>query len=66
MGLHLAKAVKNVPAAEDDRSTYDVLTTDGYEFRSGCYTVGRAPGLGIRVDEQVYRDKYQAQETVVG
>jgi L-alanine-DL-glutamate epimerase-like enolase superfamily enzyme len=65
MGLHLAKAVKSVPAAEDDRSTCDVLATDGYEFRGGCYTVGRAPGLGIHVDDQVYRDKYQPQETVV-
>lgn len=65
MGLHLAKAVENVIAAEDDRSTCDALVAAGYEFREGRYRVSDAPGLGLRVDADVYRDKYQRDEIVV-
>lgn len=65
MGLHLAKAVQSVIAAEDDRSTCDVIEAEGYEFRGGHYTVSEAPGLGIRVNEKVYREKYQGAERVV-
>jgi L-alanine-DL-glutamate epimerase-like enolase superfamily enzyme len=66
MGLHLAKAVQSVIAAEDDRSTCDVVEAEGYEFRGGYYTVSEAPGLGIRVNEKAYREKYQGAEKVVG
>ncbi len=65
MSLHLAKAVKSVPAAEDDRSTCDVIVAEGYQFRKGHYTVPDAPGLGLRVDERVYNRKYRAKEVVV-
>jgi L-alanine-DL-glutamate epimerase-like enolase superfamily enzyme len=62
MGLHFAKAVPNAPAAEDDRSRYDVIATEGYRFAKGDYTVSNAPGLGVRIDEDVYRRRYQAAE----
>jgi D-galactarolactone cycloisomerase len=65
MGLHLAKAVSQVAAAEDDRSTCDVLVATGYEFKNGVYSVSDAPGLGIRIDPAVYRDKYQRGETAI-
>ena len=65
MGLHLAKAVRGVEAAEDDRSTCDVLQAEGYSFRDGHYTVSEAPGLGLRVDEEAYNAKYRGQQTVV-
>jgi D-galactarolactone cycloisomerase len=65
MSLHVAKAVRAVPAAEDDRSTCDVLIPDGYEFHGGAYTVPDKPGLSIRVDEQVYRLKCKPSEVVV-
>jgi D-galactarolactone cycloisomerase len=65
MGLHLAKSVRSVNAAEDDRSTCDVLIAEGYEFRQGSYTVSNAPGLGIRVDEKSYNEKYRTKEMVV-
>jgi D-galactarolactone cycloisomerase len=65
MGLHLAKAVKAVPAAEDDRSTCDVLIAEGYEFHGGSYEVPDHPGLSIRVNEDVYRRKYQSAEVAV-
>jgi D-galactarolactone cycloisomerase len=44
MALHMAKAVKNIPGAENDRSTCDVFVTEGYEFRDGSYTVPDKPG----------------------
>lgn len=65
MGLHFAKVVPNVIAAEDDRSTMDVVVADGYEFKSGKYTVSNAPGLGIHVDEATYKRKYAAREQVI-
>jgi D-galactarolactone cycloisomerase len=65
MGLHLAKAVKSVAAAEDDRSTCDVLQADGYEFRDGHYSVSDKPGLGLSVEEELYATKYRGGETVI-
>jgi L-alanine-DL-glutamate epimerase-like enolase superfamily enzyme len=65
MGLHLAKAVRSVVAAEDDRSTCDVLHPEGYSFRDGHYTISNEPGLGLRVDEPTYQGKYSARQTVV-
>jgi len=65
MGLHAAKAMKAVVAAEDDRSTCDAIQAAGYEFRGGMYSVSDAPGLGISVDEKVYAAKYKAAETVI-
>jgi len=65
MGLHLAKAVKSVSAAEDDRSTCDAVLAKGYEFRDGLYTVSSEPGLGLEVNADVYKQKYQQAEIVV-
>jgi L-alanine-DL-glutamate epimerase-like enolase superfamily enzyme len=65
MGLHLAKAVKAVSAAEDDRSTCDAIIAEGYEFKEGTYSVSNAHGLGIRIDEKVFRDKYKSQQVVI-
>ena len=65
MGLQLAKAVKAVPMAEDDRSTCDVLVAEGYQFHNGSYTVPSEPGLGIRIDEKIYTGKYKNAEISV-
>lgn len=66
MGLHLAKAVKAVPAAEDDRSTCDAIIAEGYRFQAGHYTVLDTPGLGIRINDAVYRKKYEAGAVEIG
>jgi L-alanine-DL-glutamate epimerase-like enolase superfamily enzyme len=67
MGLHIAKAVRAITAAEDDRSTCDVIQVDGYEFRDGYYTVpAEKPGLSIHVDEKVYADRCKPRETMIG
>jgi D-galactarolactone cycloisomerase len=65
MALQMAKAVRNIPGAEDDRSTCDVFTTEGYEFHDGMYTVPNKPGLSHRIDEAVYTLKCKASEIVV-
>jgi D-galactarolactone cycloisomerase len=65
MGLQMAKAVKGIPGAEDDRSSCDVFVTEGYEFHNGMYTVPVKPGLSHHVDESVYAMKCKAGEVVV-
>ena len=65
MALHFGKAVPNVLAAEDDRSTCDVIVEDGYQYAKGQYTVSDAPGLGIRVDVPLYDRKYAAKAQTV-
>ena len=65
MGLQISRAVKSIPGAEDDRSTCDVLISEGYEFRDGMYTVPAKPGLSQHIDESVYALKCKAGEVVV-
>jgi D-galactarolactone cycloisomerase len=66
MGLHLAKAVKSVTAAEDDRSTCDAVIAKGYEYHKGHYRVSNEPGLGIEVERPTYERKYAARAQVLG
>jgi len=49
----------------DDRSTCDAIVADGYRFRDGFYELPAQPGLGVRVDERVYGQKYRAAEVVI-
>jgi D-galactarolactone cycloisomerase len=65
MTLHMAKAVKSIPAAEDDRSTCNVFTTEGYEFQDGTYTVPATPGLSLHIDESAYAIQCKGHEIVV-
>ena len=65
MGLQFSKAVRNAPAAEDDRGTSDVAIPEGYEFRGGYYTVSDAPGLGLRINEKAYALKCKPGELVI-
>jgi L-alanine-DL-glutamate epimerase-like enolase superfamily enzyme len=65
MGLHLAKALKAVQWAEDDRSTCDVIVPEGYSLASGTQVVSNEPGLGIRIDANVYQMKCKPTERVL-
>ena len=65
MALQLAMSCPGVSGVEDDRSTCDALIPEGYTFRKGFYSVPETPGLSLRVDEQVYKQKYQAKEIVL-
>ena len=61
----LSKAAKAVVAAEDDRSTCDSIVAKGYEISKGIYTVSNEPGLGIDVQQDIYREKYKQGEIVI-
>jgi D-galactarolactone cycloisomerase len=65
MGLHLAKAMKGVPWAEDDRSHCDVIIPTGYSLGKGVQVVSNDPGLGIRIDAKIYERQCKPAERVV-
>jgi L-alanine-DL-glutamate epimerase-like enolase superfamily enzyme len=65
MGLHLAKAMKGVPWAEDDRSHCDVIIPTGYSLGKGIQVVSNDPGLGIRIDAKIYERQCKPSERVV-
>lgn len=65
MGLHLAKAMKGVPWAEDDRSTCDVIVPTGYSLGKGMQMVSSEPGLGIRIDAKVYDRQCKPTERTI-
>jgi L-alanine-DL-glutamate epimerase-like enolase superfamily enzyme len=65
MALQMAKAVKSIPGAENDRSTCDVFTTEGYNFQDGTYTVPNKPGLSVHIDESAYAIQCKGREIVV-
>jgi L-alanine-DL-glutamate epimerase-like enolase superfamily enzyme len=65
MGLHLAKACKNVPWSEDGRSVCDVLQAKGYVFGGPQQTVSNEPGLGLSINEKVYAEQCKPSERIV-
>jgi L-alanine-DL-glutamate epimerase-like enolase superfamily enzyme len=65
MALHLAKATKAVPWAEDDRSTCDVIVPTGYSLGTGMQKPSNDPGLGIRIDERAYQTQCKPGERLV-
>jgi L-alanine-DL-glutamate epimerase-like enolase superfamily enzyme len=65
MAMHLSKAVEAIPMAESDRSTSDVIQTDGFHFENGAMTIPAKAGLGIAVDEKAYELQCKGSEIVV-
>jgi len=65
MAMHLSKAVGAVPMVESDRSTSDVIQTEGFHFENGAMAVPAKAGLGIAIDEKAYELQCKASETVV-
>jgi D-galactarolactone cycloisomerase len=65
MSLHLARALGNYGILECDRSTCDVLRVDIPESVKGTVPAPSKPGLGISVDEGVYRIKNAPKEIVI-
>jgi L-alanine-DL-glutamate epimerase-like enolase superfamily enzyme len=56
MQLHVARAITNFYRAEQDPLTSDVLIAEGYSVRDGQATVPDAPGCGLAIDEEKFRD----------
>ena len=65
MALHLAKAVKSVAWAEDDRSTCDVILPSGYSLGTGLQKPSNEPGLGIQIDAKVYERRCKPGERII-
>lgn len=66
MALHLAKAVKAVTWAEDDRSRCDAIIPNGYSLGGGMQKPSNQPGLGIQIDEKIYEKQCKPDERVIG
>jgi L-alanine-DL-glutamate epimerase-like enolase superfamily enzyme len=65
MAMHLSKAVEAVPMVESDRSTSDVIQTEGFHFENGAMTIPEKAGLGIAIDEKAYELQCKGSEIVV-
>jgi L-alanine-DL-glutamate epimerase-like enolase superfamily enzyme len=65
MAMHLARALPNCSPVESDRSTCEVLRVEPLHFTSGCVPAPSLPGLGVSVDEDVYRAKLAPTEIVI-
>ncbi len=65
MSLHMARAIGNYGIAECDRSTCDVLHVEPLPIHNGVVVAPSLPGLGITINEDVYRLKHTASEIVV-
>ena len=65
MDLHLARAIPNHSVSESDRSVCDVLRTEPLSLKDGCVTAPARAGLGIEIDETIYRAKHAAGEIII-
>jgi L-alanine-DL-glutamate epimerase-like enolase superfamily enzyme len=65
MAMHLSKAVEAIPMAECDRSTSDVIETDGFHFANGAMTLPAKPGLGVAINEKAYESQSKPSEIVI-
>jgi D-galactarolactone cycloisomerase len=65
MSLHMARALGNYGILECDRSTCDVLRVDTPEPVKGTVPAPSKPGLGISIDEDVYRINNAPNEIVI-
>ncbi len=56
MQLHVARAVPNFYRAEHDPLSSELLLAEGYKLRDGKCLVPDAPGFGLAIDEERFRD----------
>jgi L-alanine-DL-glutamate epimerase-like enolase superfamily enzyme len=66
MMLVLARGIPNFLLAEQDPSTSDLFDVSGFEFKDGKMRVPDTPGCGLRLREDVFREKYAKGAWVVG
>ena len=62
--LHFGAAIPNFLMAETDPVVFDAYDTSALKFAEGIYTLPDLPGYGVGVNEDVYTQKYAAEETV--
>ncbi len=56
MQLQVGRAITNVYRAEHDPLSTDLLIAEGYKIGGGTCSVPDAPGFGLKVDQQKFRD----------
>ena len=59
---HLAKVIPNFVSNEVPAYEPDAYHPTGFTFENGVFTVSDMPGWGLKIDEGVYREKYQPHE----
>ena len=65
MSLHMARALGNYGVLECDRSTCEVLHVDTPDPTRGTVPAPSKPGLGISINEDVYKAKQAASEIII-
>jgi L-alanine-DL-glutamate epimerase-like enolase superfamily enzyme len=58
-------ALETFVSLEDERYLPNVYAADDFIFDDGSWHVADAPGLGLNVDEEVFRRAYAPMETVI-
>ena len=53
---------KGFISLEDERIAPNVYENDEFTFKNGVYKIADAPGLGLNVDEEIFRRKYSHNE----
>ena len=53
---------KGFISLEDERIAPNVYENDEFTFKNGVYKITDAPGLGLNVDEEIFRRKYSHNE----
>lgn len=56
MQLHVGRAIGNFYRAERDPLSTELLIADGYKIEDGTCSVPDAPGFGLKLDEEKFRD----------
>ncbi len=56
MLLHVGRAITNFYRAERDPLSTELLIADGYKIEDGTCRVPDAPGFGLKVDREKFRD----------
>ena len=55
MQLHVGRAITNFYMAEHDPLSSSVLIADGYKIRKGYASVPKAPGFGLKINEDKFK-----------
>lgn len=61
MQLHVGRAIPNFYRAERDPLSTPVLIAEGYKIEDGYAAVPDAPGLGLRINEEKFRDSVKVR-----
>lgn len=62
LSLQFAKTIPHFLYGEVATLTSDVIDVSGYEFSGGTFTVPDTPGLGLKLNQDVYDARYAGNE----